>query len=390
MQARYPSVKLRKVLIWNRKIAELAPDVVYKQITVRLHHKGVTIREEKTGRELRTKQFFVRKGQFIISRIDARNGAMGLIPEELDHAVVTNDFLVYDINESRLLPEYFNHVTSSRSFVDECAKASEGTTNRVRVKPEKFLEIQRELPPIGEQKRIISKIESLMVKIEEAKKLRVEAEEEVEKLSSAMYSEVFSDRSVMSITKKVDQICTKPQYGYTDSAKYEPVGPKFLRITDIQNGKVEWDKVPYSSCPTKEKYLLHPGDVLFARSGATTGKSFLVRSSPQSIFASYLIRIKVKEGVLPEYLYEFFQSPAYWSQVIEETKGSALPNMNGKKLANIDVPLPESEGTQRQIIDRITRFKKKIDELKGLQTETEEEIDRLIPSILENALKGDL
>jgi len=80
---------------------------------------------------------------------------------------------------------------------------------------------------------------------------------------------------------KLGEVCEKPTYGYTASAEHKEVGPKFLRITDIQNGKVDWARVPY--CRDNEgleKYLLKSGDVLFARTGATTGKSYLITETP--------------------------------------------------------------------------------------------------------------
>jgi len=140
--------------------------------------------------------------------------------------------------------------------------------------------------------------------------------------------------------KKLGDICAAIQYGYTESSTLEQVGPKFLRITDIQNGKVDWNAVPYCKCDDFEKYRLQPGDILFARTGATTGKSFLIRDCPESIFASYLIRVQLSNEVLPAYLYQFFQTPIYWSHISQFTTGSTQGGFNASKLAEITVPLP--------------------------------------------------
>src|SRR5690348_10743918 len=98
--------------------------------------------------------------------------------------------------------------------------------------------------------------------------------------------------------------CFRPEYGYTASASQEPVGPKFLRITDIQNGQVEWNKVPYVEKPedAARSYLLETGDIVIARIGATTGKAFLIQECPEAVFASYLIRLRTKPGLLPKFL----------------------------------------------------------------------------------------
>src|SRR5207237_2517723 len=107
-------------------------------------------------------------------------------------------------------------------------------------------------------------------------------------------------------------------YGVTASASLEERGPKFLRITDIQNGHVEWESVPWCECDQKEASAaqLKTGDIVFARTGATTGKSFLIRECPPStVFASYLIRVRLGREAEPQYVSHFFQTQDYWSQI---------------------------------------------------------------------------
>ena len=286
---------------------------------------------------------------------------------------------------------WLHWLTKTRSFWNQCDEKSRGTSGKNRIRPERFLEIKIPLPPLPEQRRIVAKIEELTDKIEEAKGLRGKAIEEAEALLSTELSTIFvrgkeSGWSEMTLSS----ICEQPQYGYTESAIYEPVGPKFLRITDIQNGYVDWDAVPYCQCPRPEKYYLREGDILFARSGATTGKSYLVKECPQSIFASYLIRVRVKSNIVPELLYWFFQSPLYWTQVMERKSGSAQPNMNGKKLSNLKVVFSEELEEQHRIVTYLDNLQIKTDDLKRLQHETQSELDAFIPSILAKAFRGKL
>lgn len=149
-------------------------------------------------------------------------------------------------------------------------------------------------------------------------------------------------------------VCEKPQYGYTASAESAKVGPKFLRITDIQNGKVDWERVPYCRCGAEAAACtLKPGDILFARTGGTTGKSYLVKEAPaEAIFASYLIRVRTRNDLIPEYLYLFLQSDMYWSQVITSKRGGAQPNMNATLLRDVIFPLPPLP-EQRRIVAKI-------------------------------------
>jgi type I restriction enzyme S subunit len=124
---------------------------------------------------------------------------------------------------------------------------------------------------------------------------------------------------------KLGEYCEKPEYGYTASATEQDSGYQFLRITDIQDSTVRWDSVPYCEVDkTKiDKYILLPGDIVVARIGATTGKSFLIDDCPQAVFASYLIRIRAKHELLPGFLNFYFETEKYWQQ-INANKGGKL------------------------------------------------------------------
>ena len=132
-------------------------------------------------------------------------------------------------------------------------------------------------------------------------------------------------------------------YGYTESASSTPVGPKFLRITDIQNDQVDWEHVPYCKIEPADlpKYRLATGDIVFARTGATTGKSFLVDEPPNSVFASYLIRLRLLNGeLLPKFVSFFFQTDYYWKTIRDGSSGSAQGGFNATKLAALSMPIP--------------------------------------------------
>jgi len=139
-----------------------------------------------------------------------------------------------------------------------------------------------------------------------------------------------------SISESVD-------YGLTASACHEPVGPKFLRITDLQNGSVEWNSVPWCKANEKKRQSakLNIGDIVFARTGATTGKSFLIRECPEeAVFASYLIRVRLSNKADPRYIAHFFQTSDYWNQITQNARGAAQPGVNATKLKSLKIPLP--------------------------------------------------
>ena len=139
--------------------------------------------------------------------------------------------------------------------------------------------------------------------------------------------------------KTLAEITEGTQYGYTASATNESIGFRYVRITDLKDGEINWDTVPYCQCDDPEKYLLHPGDILFARTGATTGKTHLVTNASNAVFASYLIRLRPRKSSDSQFLCFFFQSDTYWSQIADEKEGSAQPNVNGRKLTTIKLPM---------------------------------------------------
>jgi len=152
---------IRDILTRNKTPVTFQYQVTYKQVTIRTNYKGVELRGTKSGSEIGTKnQWIVSPGQFILSRIDARNGAFGIIPDELDGAIVTNDFLSFDINENEVEREFFNAFLQSPQFLEACIKASRGNTNRKRVEEAFFLNYEIDLPPLPEQRELIQRINS--------------------------------------------------------------------------------------------------------------------------------------------------------------------------------------------------------------------------------------
>jgi type I restriction enzyme, S subunit len=137
------------------------------------------------------------------------------------------------------------------------------------------------------------------------------------------------------------KVCEPPQYGYTASAE-EQGSARLLRITDIAESGVNWSTVPFCACPPEllDKYRLATGDIVFARIGATTGKSYLIANPPLSVFASYLIRVRTKREIDPAFLSLFFRSGAYWRQVDAQKNANLKKGVSGSLLKALLVPVP--------------------------------------------------
>ena len=180
-------------------------------------------------------------------------------------------------------------------------------------------------------------------------------------------------------------------YGVSESAK---VSGKYrlLRITDIQNNNVQWNTVPYTDYDANkaESYLLNNGDILFARTGATVGKSYLVQGLTEKvIYASYLIRVQTYDAVLPQYVKFYFESGYYWEQIERESVGVGQPNVNGFILGNLQIPIPPIH-EQNRIVLELTKCMDIIDAIEDRTIELESYIRQTKSKILDLAISGKL
>ena len=185
------------------------------------------------------------------------------------------------------------------------------------------------------------------------------------------------------------------QYGYNAPA-LENGDIRMVRISDIQANKVLWENVPFCliNASEIETYLLKVNDILFARTGGTVGKSFLVEEVPvKAIYAGYLIRTRYSSLLCPYYMKAFMESQLYWEQLKNGTIATAQPNCNGKTLGKMLLPIPPIN-EQERIVEKlrnvsflIERYGKSQDSLNQLNEQVTEQLKK---SILQEAIQGRL
>jgi len=189
----------------------------------------------------------------------------------------------------------------------------------------------------------------------------------------------------------INDISKSILYGVSESAKTNGKY-RLLRITDIQNNSVQWDSVPYTDFDENKakSYLLSDGDILFARTGATVGKSYLVQGLTEgAIYASYLIRVQTYDAVLPQYLKFYFESGYYWEQIEQGSVGVGQPNVNGTILGNLHVPIPPLH-EQFRIVSELSKWMGIIDIIENSQTDLQALIKQTKSKILDLAIHGKL
>lgn len=185
------------------------------------------------------------------------------------------------------------------------------------------------------------------------------------------------------------------QYGYNAPA-LERGDIKMVRISDIHDNVVQWENVPFCNIEACDidTYLLKENDILFARTGGTVGKSFLVQSVPEpAIYAGYLIRTRYSQELCPQYLKVFMESQLYWEQLKSGTIATAQPNCNGKTLGRMLLPIPP-KAEQSRLVQKLTsltpmfqRYAKAQQDLDNLNESID---DKLKKSILQEAIQGKL
>lgn len=274
------------------------------------------------------------------------------------------------------------------------------------------------LPPLAEQKRIVAKIEELEPFVKQYDKAETElsvlngsfpeqlkksilqyaiqgklvAQDANDESAEALYAKIQAEKQMLIKEGKIKKDKPLPpitddeipfaipstwkwvrwgnlsqeiQYGYNASAQ-ETGRIKMLRISDIQNGKVSWNTVPYCEINEKEipNYVLKQNDILFARTGGTVGKSYLVKEVPvEAIYAGYLIRTRYSLKLSPEYMKYFMDSQLYWDQLRNGTIATAQPNCNGQTLSKMLIPLPPL-AEQKRIVAKVNDLMQYCEKLK--------------------------
>jgi hypothetical protein len=404
-----------------------ASDILY--ITMGQSPKGENINNNKLGYEFHQgksnfSEMFLNKSKVfttadnkvieapaIVMSVRAPVGDVNLVKNKIYIGRGLASFQIY--TECDLLYIYYYFLTIKNSL----ERVSTGSTFKA-INSEIVNKIIIPLPPLEEQKRIVEKIEEILplVKkyekswtrleelnkkfpldmkksiLDEAIKGKLVEQRKEEGTGEELYKEIQKEKKKFLEEGKIKKQKTLPeisedeipfdipdnwkwvrlgeisqfvQYGYSAPAQIKG-RIKMVRISDIQDESVCWDKVPYCDIREEEieQYLLKNNDILFARTGGTVGKSFLVKNiGENAIYAGYLIRMRYGKNIVPQFLKYFMGSALYWAQLRNGTIATAQPNCNGQTLSKMMLPLPPL-AEQKRIVEKIEELLPLCDELK--------------------------
>jgi type I restriction enzyme, S subunit len=379
MTRAWPLVRLGDVLLRHKDSLDIEDDEGYTRLTIRMNGQGVGIRDKVCGREIGTKrQFRVKAGQFLLSKIDARNGAFGLVPNDCDNAIVTGNFWAFDISTDRVVPRFIDLLTKTTLFVDYSIKASSGTTNRLYLQEEKFAEQQIELPPIEEQKKIVARIDTVQQKMQAADKLRASIDKDIASLLAVRFQETLKQapllpmREVAPLVRRNVQLEPNQQYKELGARSF---GKGLFVKPDFDADAATWEKPVW----------IKVGDIVFSNIKAWEGAIGVAKPEHDGFIAShrYLTAVVKPEVALPEYLLYYLLSETGLTAVNEASPGTADRNRTTKQstLEAICVPVPLM-AIQKQFV----KLKYALEQAAEVRTKQMVSVEAMLPALCNQVL----
>ncbi|HEX5186949.1 MAG TPA: restriction endonuclease subunit S [Nitrososphaeraceae archaeon] len=370
-------VPLNKILKRRKEEIILSNDEKYRQLTVKLHHRGIVLRKISSGENIKTKkQFLTRPNQFLISRIDARNGAMGLVDKEFERSIVSSDFWTFDIDAEIIQPQYLFYFTQTRRFLTDCENSSTGTTNRKRLQETLFLKQVIPLYEKKEQTKIIVFLDAIFERLEELQKLRKDALENSHLLMKCALQKIFGNNVTM--TKQLKDLIIKNEHKNPNT---EPNSPfKYVDIGSIDNEKFRissYKTYMGREAPSRARKVMRTDDVLVGTVRPNLKRISKVPAElDNQICSTGICIIRTNGELTPDFLYFAAQSDLFVHQITKHIRGVSYPAITDKDIYSVIMPVFTKD---KQIIytNYLHQLKERVEELYDLQYQTENEISAI-------------
>ncbi|WHZ11950.1 MAG: Type I restriction-modification system, specificity subunit S [Burkholderiaceae bacterium] len=354
----WPTVALGDLLNRSTEAAVLAPDAEYHEVTIKLWGKGVVSRGKVRGSDVVSVRRAVRANQLILSKIDARNGAIGLVPSELDGAIVSNDFPSFDFRDARRCdPAFMGWLVRSTPFVALCKAASEGTTNRVRIKEDRFLAKQIALPPLAEQQALVARLDALAEKTRQLEAHLEAAERDATQAILALHNQLADGREV-ALSDLVE--LHEDSVPVVLDESYPQVGVRSFGAGLFAKASIAGHETTYRTFNR-----LYADAVVLSQVKGWEGAIALTPPELVGMFASPEYRtFRCRPGqAVPSYIGEICKTPWFWSLLQEATRGvgARRERTRPEQFLNVRLPMPTLEKQLRavEVFSRLAALKAK-------------------------------
>ena len=373
--AKYPMVKLKDYLILNENKIKpnKAPDVNYKVLGVS-NEIGIFLNEKLQAEETNQSYFVVAKNEFCYNPYRINVGSIGLNTFDYDNQIISGAYVVFATKEEELSSKYLEALFDSKGFLAYVNDKANGAV-RMNMKFEDMEAWEIPLPPIEEQNAIISQIEKQKTIIEGAEKVLKNWEVELK------YFNNFKEVTLESLFReplKNGINFTKEQMGLgcqvvniKDLYTSQYVAVSNLDLIDISSKEIENNK-------------LEDGDILFVRSSVKkegVGCSAVFRDTGKPVvFSGFIIRARVNDDVLPEYLNLFLKTTKARNHILKDLQPVSISNINQQRIESILVPLPEIE-IQRNIVSQLEKHMNVLEGLSIIKNEALIKINQILANV---------
>jgi type I restriction enzyme S subunit len=379
--AYWRTIKLREVINFRKQFITINDTENYKLCRVQTKVKGVVLREVKLGIDIKTKsQQVCRANDLIFAEMDARFGGYGIIPEELEGAVVSSHYFLYEINEEKIDKRFLEYCLRMPWFLNQVV--AKGSTNYAAIRPHNVLEYEIPYPLLSEQQHIISKIEAVQIRIEKIKQIRREQDQEIRNLCNQLYLRITEGVELMPMQK----ICpiVRREVIIQENETYPELG-----IRSFGKGTFHKPALAGIEVGTKKLFRIEKGDLMFSNVFAWEGAIAVAKDEDDARYGShrFISCVADRKIVLPEFICFHFLTQKGLEDVNGASPGGAGRNktLGLNKLMNIHIPVPKPN-VQQLFINEVN----KLNIIREYHLETLEELNALLPSLLDKAFNGEL
>jgi len=379
----YELVKIGSFLQRNKTQMIVDDKTTYKRVTIKLYNNGVFLRDTEIGKNIGTKkQFIIKEGQFLLSKIDARNGAFGLATNEVDRAIITADFLAFDIDLLRINPDFLVLITTTKNFMKFAQSASSGTTGRQRIDESKFLDTKIPLPSLKVQQQIVEKISTSQNILDN---LKLEYEQYILHFNNLIFNrDVTNEKNLLEFLNysKLNtwsvQNLLENNFNYNKSYSLVKI-KKFIKRSKIQtlvDDNTEYkrvkiklynkgvsirDKVFGKDIGTKKQFIIKEGQFLLSKIDARNGAfGIATKEVDGAIITADFFAYDIDETIINPYFLSLITTT---DEFLNFAKNSSTGTTNRQRLnedlfLNVKITLPsleEQNDLVRPLLDNLER-----------------------------------
>jgi type I restriction enzyme S subunit len=394
-----PRIPFRRFLKPNLRPYMLAPDEDANLVGMRLYGDGPFHRELKPALKITKKSHFViREGDVIYNKLFAWRGTFGIVPRELDGMFVSDKFPTYELDRAQVDQTYLAWFFRHPDVWDQARRMSTGSAalSKLTLNPPRFLDLEVPLPDIDEQRAIAAHIEAVHQKLQRLGQLRSTSAADADLLLKAARASKLNSLPIDGAL--IDVLSSKPRNGWSPTCDNIEGGTPVLTLSAVTGWEFNEEAIKLTSAPTSPNahYWLQPGDLLITRSNTPelVGHVAIYGGSPERcIYPDLMMRISVDRAKAdPRFIWHWMQSDRVREFIQKRARGTS-PTM--KKIAQGDVcevPFPAALGREEQanIAAELDRIRSRLRELRDRQSDTAEDLSKIMPAVLGNIFGGDV